>query len=156
MFAPLDEQVHNTIAAAPNARFFLRLRLLIPDWWTKAHPDQAILYHDGCRSLKNHWEQRVYPPSLASELWQKDTEALLRQLARDAGVHIYANSSDLIHATSGMVCIHAGSVGQKAIHLPQFCIAQDPFKPEEDPVKTKTLTAQMKKGETKIWILKAS
>lgn len=43
---------------------------------------------------------------------------LLRSLARAAGVHIYLESGDVLHANDGFVMLHTASAGEKTIRLP--------------------------------------
>ena len=44
---------------------------------------------------------------------------LLRNLARAAGVHIYSDSGDVLHANDSFVMLHTGTAGEKTIHLPR-------------------------------------
>jgi hypothetical protein len=44
---------------------------------------------------------------------------LLRNLARVAGVHIYCDSGDVLHANDSFVLLHTSSAGEKTIRLPR-------------------------------------
>ncbi|MBC8872631.1 MAG: hypothetical protein H8E44_24620 [Planctomycetes bacterium] len=81
-FNPLEDQVQRTVKSAPDARFFLRLRVDVPDWWPKLHPNEITQYAHRNEGEENnvtgHWGRKTYPPSLASEVWKRDTEDLIR------------------------------------------------------------------------------
>lgn len=47
--------------------------------------------------------------------------SMLRDLARECGVHIYCDSNDLITAGNGLVGIHASSDGHKTLNMPNEC-----------------------------------
>jgi hypothetical protein len=44
--------------------------------------------------------------------------ALLRNIMRDAGVHIYSNSDDVVYANSTALCIYSPSGGMRTVKLP--------------------------------------
>jgi hypothetical protein len=43
---------------------------------------------------------------------------ILRQIAREAGVHIYSDSDDALYACENFVALHTKSAGEKTIALP--------------------------------------
>jgi beta-galactosidase len=47
--------------------------------------------------------------------------SLLRDLARQAGVHIYSDQGDVVTAGSGFVGLHASSAGRKRLQMPGTC-----------------------------------
>lgn len=105
-FRPLEEQVQRTLKGAPAARFFLRLRIQVPEWWPKLYPNEHILYanrKEGERdSITGHWGRKIYPPSLASVVWKRDTEELLRTtvayiLSRDWADRVIGCNPALLH-----------------------------------------------------------
>lgn len=105
-FKPLEDQVQRTLKAAPNARFFLRLRLIVPDWWPKLYPNEIVQYANRKEGEKNnitgHWGRKIYPPSLASEVWKRDTEALMREtvkyiMSRDWADRVIGCNPALLH-----------------------------------------------------------
>ena len=105
-FKPLEDQIQRTLRGAPNARFFLRLRVLVPDWWPKLYPNEITQYANRKKGETNnitgHWGRKVYPPSLASEVWKRDTEALLQAtvryiLSRDWGNRVIGCNPALHH-----------------------------------------------------------
>ncbi len=46
------------------------------------------------------------------------TAALLRDLCRDNGIHIYIDSGDVLRANATMVMVHASSAGVKKVNIP--------------------------------------
>jgi hypothetical protein len=53
--------------------------------------------------------------------------AILRQIARDAGVHIYSESNDALYACENFVALHSKSAGEKIIALPFSARVTDLF-----------------------------
>jgi len=43
---------------------------------------------------------------------------ILRQISREAGVHIYSDSDDALYACENFVALHSKSAGEKTIALP--------------------------------------
>lgn len=60
-FSHIDEVLEYALAADPNALFFPRIPLLVPEtaWWMKNHPSEMMWFTDG----------KSGEPSIASELW---------------------------------------------------------------------------------------
>lgn len=52
---------------------------------------------------------------------------LFRKFAKDAGVHIYSDSNDVIFAGNGFLTFHAATSGRKTIRLPQPARISDLF-----------------------------
>jgi len=78
---------------------------------------------------------------------------LLRRLAKDAGVHLYVETDDLIYATDGFLAIHAGVAGAKDLRLPKICNLYDPYDRRLDARRTQGFSLTMKKGDTRLWML---
>ena len=76
---------------------------------------------------------------------------LLRRLAKNAGVHLYVESDDLIYATQGFLAIFAGEDGRKRLRLPKACDLYDPYDKKMDARGTREFALEMKKGDTKLW-----
>ena len=76
---------------------------------------------------------------------------LLRRLAKNAGVHLYVESDDLIYATQGFLAIFAGEDGSKRLRLPKACDLYDPYDKKMDARGTREFALEMKKGDTKLW-----
>jgi len=80
-FAEIDRQILSIIKADPQAYVFLRVKLNPPAWWLKAHPDEMTHYEDGRRGPQC---------SMASEVWEKTYERMLRDLIRHVEGSAYA------------------------------------------------------------------
>ncbi len=94
-FKKLDEYFAQLLIAVPDAIFLPRIHLYAPDWWKEAHPDELVQF--GLPVTKDmykmkpfvvegefNWWQLIdgYNPSLASEVWKKDTAEMLRAYLR--------------------------------------------------------------------------
>lgn len=55
------------------------------------------------------------------------TAEFVQQIAREAGVHIYAPAGDVVYANSRFITFHAASAGEKVLKLPQICDVVDIF-----------------------------
>ncbi len=51
--------------------------------------------------------------------------SVLRELAQDAGVHIYCDQDDVVMAGNGFVAVHASSEGKKTLRMPGECSLSD-------------------------------
>ncbi|MHB8993631.1 MAG: beta-galactosidase [Armatimonadota bacterium] len=71
-FNHLDAMVQHILSVDPQALIIPRLNLDAPQWWKQAHPEHIQVYDVG----------RQVMASPASELWQKDAAAALRQTVR--------------------------------------------------------------------------
>jgi hypothetical protein len=78
---------------------------------------------------------------------------LLRRIAKNAGVHLYLESYDLVYATQGFVAIHAGEDGSKRLRLPKTCDLYDAYDQRIDARGTREFTLKMRKGDTKMWLI---
>ncbi len=45
--------------------------------------------------------------------------ALLRNIARQAGCHIYSGANDVVYANKNFLCVYAPGGGTRTIHLPR-------------------------------------
>jgi hypothetical protein len=50
---------------------------------------------------------------------------LLRNLAKDAGVHVWTDSDDVVYVNRSMLCLHTASAGTKRIALPARAVVTD-------------------------------
>ncbi len=73
-----------------------------------------------------------------------------RELARDAGVHIYCESNDVISARPGFVTIHASEAGQKTLHFPEPVALQDLYSGEKLAAAREHSFA-MERGDTRVF-----
>ena len=79
--------------------------------------------------------------------------ALLRGIARAAGVHIYDDAEDFVCANSAMVAVHARYAGERTIRLPRRCRVVDAFTGEEVGANIDSFTVPLRKYETRMWWL---
>ena len=91
-FAKVDARIRTIIKANPRALIFPRLKLNPPRWWLKAHPDEIVLQGDG---------ESGKQASLASELWEKTYERLLRDMVRHMESSDYAGHIVGYHPAGG-------------------------------------------------------
>jgi len=75
--------------------------------------------------------------------------SLLRDLAREAGVHIYSDQGDIVAAGNGFVGLHACSEGRKTWRMPAECRLEDvstgeAFGPAGE------FTFEMRRGDTRL------
>jgi hypothetical protein len=80
---------------------------------------------------------------------------LVRELARNAGVHIYGDGSDPIFAGNDIVAIHGKTGGQKALHLREG-LELDPILGPEKSVKKSGETFEVIPGRTYIFHVRKS
>lgn len=74
---------------------------------------------------------------------------LLRDIARQAGVHIYVDSDDVVSAGNGYACISATDDGVKTFYPPNGCGVTDVLTGRQYP-KSSSLSFDMKKGDSKL------
>lgn len=61
---------------------------------------------------------------------------LLQEVFRQSGVHVYADSNDVVYAGRHYLCIHAASAGEKTVSLPETRAITPLFLNEERPPET--------------------
>lgn len=69
------------LAVNPRAHFLVRLGLFAPEWWKAKHPNELLEYASPLDQRQGEFGG-VRHPSFASEVWRRDTEAVLRQFLR--------------------------------------------------------------------------
>lgn len=77
-YSGLDTLVRAYLSVDPEARLFLILRLVPPNWWMDAHPDELVRYAAGDDYNSADECGRVRRPSLASVCWRDDMLAIWR------------------------------------------------------------------------------
>ena len=78
--------------------------------------------------------------------------ALLRNLARAAGVHIYCATDDIILGDGRFLAIHAAAAGRKTLHLPEPMQVTDALTGETLARDTR-VPLVMEQGETRLlWV----
>ncbi len=80
---------------------------------------------------------------------------VIRNIAREAGVHIYTDNNDFVAANNWLLCVCAASDGPRTIHLPHAARVVDALTGELTTPKAKEFTLAMKYGETRVWKLTA-
>lgn len=78
--------------------------------------------------------------------------SLLRSLAREAGVHIYSDSNDIVAAGNGLISIHATDGGHKTLGLPSDSEVTDAISHEELGAG-RSFQFDMKLGDTRIFLV---
>lgn len=86
--------------------------------------------------------------SIYSAAMQLPTDAL-RNIARQAGVHIYNDQNDVVMAGNGIVALHASSDGLKKIVMPRKCAAVDCVSGAR-LAPAREFEFEMKRGDTKL------
>ena len=76
---------------------------------------------------------------------------ILREMAREAGVHIYNNDEDVIYAGHDYVMLHTVRTGKKTITLPRTANVVDAFSGEAIADNVNEFSFDMKGGETKLF-----
>ncbi len=78
--------------------------------------------------------------------------ALLRNLAREAGVHIYCESDDVVLGDNHFLAIHANSAGEKLLRLPRRVTVRDCLT-GADIARGRAVPLTMALGETRLFWL---
>lgn len=78
------------------------------------------------------------------------TPALLRQLARAAGAHVYLETGDALSVDNRFLCLHAAADGDKALHLPAPATVRDALSGVVLAQGTTFVTLPMRRGETRL------
>ncbi len=81
--------------------------------------------------------------------------ALVRNIARSAGVHIWVESDDALYADSGFVGLHAASDGEKRIRLPTDSRVFNAVSGEAAAMDGRTIVVKMKRAETVLFRLES-
>jgi len=78
------------------------------------------------------------------------TPALLRQLARAAGVHVYLDTGDALSVDNRFLCLHAAADGDKVLHLPAPATVREAMIGTILSEGTALVTLTMRRGETRL------
>ena len=81
------------------------------------------------------------------------TAAELRKTFRAAGAHVWIDTDDVLAAGRGYVMVHAATDGEKTVCLPNACVAREIFGASPAMSSVTTLSAWLKRGETRVWRL---
>lgn len=78
---------------------------------------------------------------------------LLQNIARWAGVHIYAEDGDMVWANNAFLALYAQSDGVRTIHLPSAVTVEDAYTGEMLAEKSTELMLDMRRWETRLLLL---
>ena len=76
------------------------------------------------------------------------TADIVREIAREAGCHIYCESEDVFYASRRFLTHHASQGGEKVIHLPRLARVSDAYDNTELSPSTDTITFRARLGDT--------
>jgi hypothetical protein len=77
--------------------------------------------------------------------------ALLRNLARFAGAHVWIESNDVLYANRSMLCLHTASAGEKVIRLPRPASVTDLWSGETSAGPVAELRFASPAYRTRVW-----
>jgi hypothetical protein len=80
--------------------------------------------------------------------------ALLRRLAKQAGVHLYIDSEDVVWATRDLLAVSAREPGPRTLHLPREATITDVYSGQSVPTSQRSFEAVFADRETKLWRLR--
>lgn len=106
-------------------------------WWSLWRPGFALKTVNGANSVF------CSAPQLPA--------ALLRNLARLAGVHIYDDQGDVLFANSGFLAIHTAHAGERLIRLPRPATVTDAMTGEPVGRNVREFRATIPGQETRCW-----
>lgn len=81
-FSPVDKAIKETMAADPQGRIMLRIKVDVPRWWANKHKSEASITING--------KHDRYQPSFNSPSWKKDGTAALSALLKHIESQPYA------------------------------------------------------------------
>jgi hypothetical protein len=79
--------------------------------------------------------------------------AVIRNIAREAGVHIYCDNNDFMAANNWLLCVCAASDGPRTMYLPAKATVVDALNGETVSRDATSFEADMQYGETRVWKL---
>ena len=77
--------------------------------------------------------------------------ALLRNLARFAGAHVWCTSDDVVYANRSLLCVHTASGGCKTVELPAPALLTDLWSGEQAPTPTRRVEFASPPYRTRAW-----
>jgi len=79
---------------------------------------------------------------------------LLREIAREAGVHIWTERGDYVTASEGLVALHAAYDGRHVLHLPHRTDVREAFTGRLVGRNTTRIDCDLPPGRTRVWLFK--
>ncbi|MFC1692438.1 beta-galactosidase [Candidatus Latescibacterota bacterium] len=79
--------------------------------------------------------------------------AILRNIARDAGCHVYSEANDVIYANRNFLAVYSPSGGERIIHLPRKARVIDMLEDKVIAKGAEKFTLFMNDNETRIFLL---
>ncbi len=76
---------------------------------------------------------------------------VLRDVAREAGVFIYSDTSDIAYVNSGIISVCSHTDGEVKINMPYDCTLEEQFDSGEIKVSEGKFTLNMRRGEVKMF-----
>ena len=96
----------------------------------------------------------IIRPGIWKGVWSVTADmpaAVYRELAKDAGVHIYNNSTDTFGANKSYAFIHPSSVGSRTITFPRAVTLYDALSEQILGTDITSYTRSYQLGETLIY-----
>jgi len=81
-FSSADAELRGFLSADPEAYLIVMVRLIPPNWWMEAHPDEWVRYAKTDKLITGDELRNVRRASLASDVWLRDTCSAWRALVR--------------------------------------------------------------------------
>lgn len=79
--------------------------------------------------------------------------ALLRNIARAAGVHLYISTEDVVYASRGLLAVSVKDGGRRTVHLPRRAKVRDLYRGDEVAVGAESFEADFGERETRVFVL---
>jgi beta-galactosidase len=109
-------------------------------WGWLSHPHHPGLLHRDFGGWRSIWSAAPALPC-----------ALLTEIARRAGVHVYSESGDQVFRTKRLLAVHAFQDGPRRIRLPEVSDVRDVLTEKPVALSAKEFDIDMRRGETGIW-----
>ncbi len=108
--------------------------------YCNTHPEKKVVF-TGCDGTDT--SNTVYTGDIL-------TTSLLRKFYTEAGVHIYTDTDDAVHANENYIAVHAASAGVKTLRLKETSNII-PLLPEGQAFTNSTITAEFQQYETRLF-----
>jgi hypothetical protein len=81
---------------------------------------------------------------------------LLRNLAREAGVHLWSETDEALYTDGRFLSLHASADGDKVLYLPRPCRVTDAITGQRVPTVGQRVRFHLKRAETRLLGLQAA